>query len=172
MRWFTNEIYEAWTNGDDASWEAMLAAYDKHVATIAPRLPPDLRRLATEERLHLHDAEFTSVVVDREAETIEMVLWHHDDRALRLRFGGATFVEEYVQLIGYAVVGTFGETRTCILAQEIEIADDGRLVLRLRLWPFHEFGIIFQSLELAEEPVVTARGEPARFSYANEPADD
>lgn len=174
MRWFTDQAYEA---DDDVAWDAMLADYTAHLAEIADALPPDLSALATEPRLNLHDARFISVLVDREARTIEMHLALDDDRAVRLHFGGAEFVEENVQAIAFAVCGSFGVThwgsnRTVIRAQEIELAGDGRFLLRLRLWPFHEFGLTFSSLSLAEEPAPADDGQPGTFAFADEDEDE
>jgi hypothetical protein len=173
VRWFIDEAYGA----DDAAWDAMLAAYTAHVAEIAPALPSDLRALATDPRLNLHDARFISVVLDREAETVEMLLALDDDRALRLVFGGAAFVEDDLQAIAYGVGATFGaahwgSVRTVIRAQEVELAEDGRFLLRLRLWPFHEFGLTFSSFSLVEVPAPPDDGQPGAFSFANEEADD
>jgi hypothetical protein len=172
MRWFNDEAYQ----GDDAAWSALHADYSAHVARIASALPPDLRGLATEPRFDLHDARFISVVVDHEAETIEMHLALDDDRALRLAFAGATFVEENLQAIAYAVGGTFatehwGTTRTVILAQEVDIAEDGRFALRLRLWPFHEFALVFRSLSLVEQSAPPDDGQPGALLFTDEEAD-
>lgn len=179
MRWFTDEAYDAWGDDDEVSWDAMLASYTAHVAAIASSLPADLRALATEPRLHLHDARFVSVVVDREAETIEMLLALFDDegRALRLSFGEAAFVEENLALIAQAVGGSFttdhwGSTRTIVMAQEVDLADDGQFVLRLRLYPFHEFGLTFRSFSLVEEAAPPDEGQPGAFVFADEPEAD
>lgn len=152
MRWFTDAANEA----DDASWDAMLAAYQEHLARLLGSLPPDLAALGTDPRRNLHDARFHAIHVDREAETVEMVVVLLGGEALRLRFGDAAFIPDNLQLVAYAVGATFvtdhwGTTYTQIRASEVDVADDGRYVIRFRLWPFHEFGIAFRAFSMAAE---------------------
>jgi hypothetical protein len=168
MRWFTDEIYESSEaeEAEDVAWNAMLAAYWAYVTAIASQLPKDLAALATEERLNLHDARFEEVRWDREAAKIDMRVVVGALR-LDLHFGDAAFTTEDIQKIEFAVEAVFGEspwvTQTAIRAQEVEIAGDGRYLLRLRLWPFHEFGIEFGSFSLAEEPAPEHDRRPGRF---------
>jgi hypothetical protein len=168
MRWFTDEMYD-WSgadNDEDLAWNAMLAAYWTYVTAIADQLPKDLAALATEGRLNLHDAWFEEVRWDREASTIDMRVVVGALR-LRLHFGDAAFTSEDVQKTEFAVEAAFGEspwvTRTVIRAQEVELAGTGRYLLRLRLWPFHEFGIEFGSFSLSEESAPADGQRPGRF---------
>ena len=176
MRWFTDEAYEH----DEAEWDAMLARYDAHIREIADRLPPELATLAKEPRLNLHDARIRSIVVDRQAGTVEMNLTTEPDHSqgfrdvdLHLVFGGATFVPDDLQPVAYAVGATYssehwGTTRTEVLAQEVDIADDGRFLLRIRLWPFHEFAIAFATMSLTESPASPDDGRAGSFTFTDE----
>jgi hypothetical protein len=180
MRWFTDEAYKA----EAAEWDAMLAAYDTHLREIADRLPPELAMLATDPRLNLHDARIRSIVFDREESAVEMNLTIAGDfRAglypldLRLVFGCAQFVPDEPVDVRYAVTATYGSrgggtTRTAILAGEIDISEDGRYVLRLRLWPFHEFGLAFDTLSLSEGPATPDDGQAGSFSSSDDDDDD
>jgi hypothetical protein len=178
MRWFTDEAYA----GDHGDWEAALVGYDAHVRRIVDQLPIDLARLASDPRLNLHDGRIRSIIVDQEASTVEMNLTTGADSSqgyghidLRLVFGGARFVPENLQAIAYAIGATFetdhwGTARTAVLAQEIDIADAGRYVLRLRLWPFHQFGLVFDSLSLSEGPAAPDEGGVGKFLFTGEGA--
>ncbi len=167
MRWFTDAAYEA----DDDVWDRTLAEYFAYVREIEPSLPPDLARLALTPELNLHDARFEAVDIDLDADTVAIVViagnLQAGYRRLSMQFSGARIVPDNLQRLGYAVRAEFKQshwsrhrTVTEILAQEVDVAGDGRYVLRLRLWPFHEFAIEFDGMSLTEESVAD-RG-PAR----------
>lgn len=91
----------------------------------------------------------------------------------KLSFGDATFVPENLQAVAYAVAATYttdhwGTTRTEILAHEVDVERDGGYLLRLRLWPFGEFGLAFSSLSLAEESESPDDGGPGVFVFEAE----
>jgi hypothetical protein len=149
MRWYTDAAYE-----DDATWDALLAEYGAHLAGLADSLPPDLRALATNPGLNLHDAEFIEVALDPPSKRVEMVVRLGDaDRSwLALRFRDAEIVPDNYQALAYAIGAVYAENDwggviTTIRAQEVD-RSDGRSVLRLRLWPFHEFAIHFGSSDI------------------------
>ncbi len=91
-----------------------------------------------------------------------MVVFLSDGSAITLRFDGVGFrgadgSDGDLQSIAYAIGATYvtdqwGSTRTKIRAQEVDVAEDGRYLLRLRLWPFHEFEIVFRALSMVIEP--------------------
>lgn len=80
-------------------------------------------------------------------------------RRLTIRFSGATIVPGNVQLLAYAVGAEFtanhwhdAMTVTDIRACEIDVDVPDRFVLRMRLWPFHEFAVEFADLSITETP--------------------
>lgn len=172
MRWFTDEAYDM----DDAEWEAMLTAYQAHVAEIASALPEDLAALASDPKLHLHDARIRRIVVNQVAHVVVMTMDLINDRGLVLTLGGANFVPDNLQAVAYAVGATYstdhwGTARTAVLAQEIDIAGDNRYLLRLRLWPFGEFGLEFGSFSLEVTSAPADDERPGEFLFADaEPA--
>lgn len=178
MRWYTDAAYE-----DDATWDVMTAEYGAHLAEIADSLPSDLRALATEPEMNLHDAEFIEVAVDPPSRRIEMVVRLGDANRswLALRFHDAEIVPDNYQALGYAIGAVYaendwGEVITTVRAQEVD-RSDGRSVLRLRLWPFHEFAIHFGSMSLERRGSATDPKGPGRFvltgtdGHWNEPPD-
>ncbi len=174
MRWFTDQAYEA----GEAEWEAMRTAYQAHVSNIAAMLPPDLAAFASDPRLNLHDAHIRRIAVDREAGTVVLTVALGHEGGLRLTFGDASFIPDNLQAVAYAVGATYttdrwGTTRTEILAQEIDVTDEGRYLLRLRLWPFGELGLAFSSFSLTERPATADDGRPGEFLFvASESSDD
>lgn len=169
MRWFTDEAYEA------GEWDRLLTDYGAHLDSISPQLPSDLRALATEPSLNLHDARFHEVMVDPELRLIELVVDCGDlqvgYRRATLRFEDATLVPDNVQLLAYAVGAEFrsnhwhrGRAVTEIRAQEVDLAPGGRFVLRLRLWPFYEFAVDFAAVSVVEVPLAERSApRPGRF---------
>jgi hypothetical protein len=168
MRWFTDAAYQ---DEEAGAWDRMLGDYYGHVRAIVPLIPPDLARLALSDELNLHDARFERVEVDPDSRTVTMIVvtghLQVGYRRVTMVFTGASIVPENLQLLGFAIRAEFRPaprsrhlTITEILAQEVDIAPGGRAVLRLRLWPFHEFGLEFDGLSLTEE-MVAERG-PAR----------
>jgi hypothetical protein len=178
MRWYTDAAYE-----DDATWDVMTAEYGVHLGRIADTLPTDLRALATEPDLNLHDAEFIEVAVDPPSRRVEMVVRLGDANrsCLALRFRDAEIVPENYQALAFAIGAIYAENDwggiiTVVRAQEVD-RSEGRSVLRLRLWPFHEFAIHFGSMSLERrEPAPDPKG-PGRFILTgteggwNEPPD-
>jgi hypothetical protein len=166
MRWFTDEAYTA----DDFDWDAMVADYSSHVARLVERLPRDLAMLATDPTLNLHDASIHTMDVDLARRTLEMVVFLYSGTAVTMHctdvsFLGTDGAEDDLKSIGYAIGATYaadhwGPTRTTVMAQEVDVAGDGRSILRLRLHPFYEFQIFFRDIELSVD-LATQRVEPA-----------
>lgn len=167
MRWFNDAAYDDY---DDEAWARMLKRYDAHVRRIAPSLPPDLVRLALEPELNLHDARFERVEIDLDNSIASIVVNAGDlqvgYRRITMTFTGATVVPD-LQRLGYAVLAEFRPSHwsryrfvTEIRAQEVDMLADGRYTLRLRLSPFHEFGVEFDGFSLTDE--VLAKRPPSR----------
>lgn len=164
MRRFNDAAYDA----DDEGWSVMLAAYASHLDSIASRLPPDLAALATAPHLNLHDATLREVSVEPEAGEVMIDATLFDDRRLALRFHGAAVIPDEVQTLAYAVGAEYhtehwGTAVTVVRAHEVDILDDGRFVLRLRLQPFYEFAVGFRAMELDEAPASATSGRPGQF---------
>jgi hypothetical protein len=159
MRWFTDAAYD---DHDDAAWDRMLADYYAHVRRIAPALPPDLARLASEPELNLHDARFERVEIDVGNSSATIVVNAGDlqvgYRQITMDFADARIIPANVQRLGYAVLAELRPSRwsryrsvTEIRAQEVDLVAGGRYTLRLRLWPFHEFAVEFAGFSLHDE---------------------
>lgn len=164
MRWFTDEAYA----NDDTDWDQVVGAYSAHLAEIVLQLPPTLAAVATDPRFDLHDGRFREVTVDRQAQEIVMVIdcgnLEVGYRRLTLRFDCAAVVPDNLQLLAEAIGAEFRSNHwhqrrsvTEIRAVEADLLPGGRFLLRLRLWPFHEFAIEFETLSIAEE-ALDARG--------------
>jgi len=174
MRWFTDKAYAA----DDADWDEMLAAYSTHVARLVERLPPDLATLATDPELNMHDASVHTMRVDLDEGTLDMVVFLYNGKALTFQFGGVGFrgadgSEDDLHSIACAIGATYvtdhwGTTRTTIHAQEVDLAEDGRYLLRLRLRPFYEFEIAFRQISMAIEPAPPGLGPAGQLVLAGE----
>jgi len=158
MRWFTDAAY---TYENEADWNTMLDSYYAHLQKIEAGLPRSLAALALEPRLNLHDAAIRSIDVDDAAHTVTMRVVAGDlqvgYRDLILVFRGATLAPDNLQLLAFALGARYqtdhwGEVTTIIRAQEVDVDPEGGFILRLRLWPFHEFAINFTAFELEESP--------------------
>jgi hypothetical protein len=163
LRWFTDDAY-AWD--DDARWRRMLADYMAHVASIEPRLPRDLARLATDPGLNLHDWQIVSMSVAPTEGRVQMVVQAGDgQRRLDCRFGGARILPEDYPRLAMAIetkyrASAWGDRRdlTTIMAMEVGLTWE-RFVLRLRLEPFHAFAIEFDTFWMTQSEL--AEGHPA-----------
>jgi hypothetical protein len=162
MRWLDPDLV-------DDDWDERLADYDAYLAKIGHRLTPEVLAIASDPRFALHDSTFAEVIVDFRDDSITMLIDAGDlqvgYRRLNLRFEGAEVVGGNVQAFGYAVIAEFpnGTQRkstlsvTVIRYVEVDLLDEGRFVLRLRLWPFHEVAIAFNRLSIDESPGRHAR---------------
>lgn len=158
MRWFNDAA------GESGDHDRALDEYLVHLAWIAPKLPATVAALASDPRFALHDGRFHEVVVDPDNHHVTIAIDCGDlnvgYRRVTLVFDGAAIVPDDLHLLGEAVGAQFRANHwhadpavTEVLDQEIDLLPDGRFVLRLRLWPFHEFAIEFSSLTLAEVPL-------------------
>jgi hypothetical protein len=118
MRWFT----DAFRYGDDS--ETVVRDYARHLDELVPLLSPQLGQFALEPRLHLKDAEFRHVEIDRAARLVTIVVNAGDIqlgyRELTLRFADAEVVLYNLQALAYAVGARYhsdhwGDTITTIL---------------------------------------------------------
>ena len=171
MRWLTDAAADV----DDADWDRRVSAYSEHLADIAPRLPRVTHALATDPVLDLHDGRFELVEVDREAGRVTMVIdagaLDMGYRQLALRFDEAAIVPDNLWLLAEAVGASFRPNHwrrergvTEIRYQEVDLLRDGRFVLRLRLWPFHEFAVEFGAFSYSEVPIAARpAARPGRF---------
>jgi len=155
MRWLDPDL-------DDGEWANRLAEYSAHLDAMSPALPAEVLDLARNGRFDFHDAQFVEAEVDVPAEKVRLVAdavtpqgeWHR----LTLHFEGATVVPENYQKLAFALgalyrtTGRFGSTGTVIHYQEVDRAPDGRFILRLRLWPFHEFEVWFRRVASTDVP--------------------
>jgi hypothetical protein len=100
-----------------------------------------------------------------------------DDRGLDLRFEDAVIVPDNYRALAFVIETVFraegwGPMRTIILAQEVDVLETGRFVLRLRLEPFHAFAIEFATMSLVEgRPMPARRDGTGRFVLIGDDAE-
>lgn len=156
MRWLDPDLTA------DA-WDRRVAAYAAHLVALGDRLPDSVRALAQDPRFDLHDAHIVDMTADLARQIVTMVVEAGDVqvgyRRLSLVFEEAAIVPGNLQLLAYAVGAEFrsnhwnsGRSATVIRYQEVDVVDGHRYVLRLRLWPFHEFGVEFATISATEMP--------------------
>jgi hypothetical protein len=166
MEWFTEDA-----DDDQAVLNRNLAAYSARLAEIREQLPSALASIALDPRFGLQDGRINEVSVNTGTKRVVMSVTVGDIqlgyRQLQLRFEGATIIPEDYQLLSAALRAEFqpdhwhhGRAITEVGNHEVDLLDDGRFVIRMRLRPFHTFGIEFDSLEMSDENV-SGRG-PAR----------
>jgi hypothetical protein len=174
MRWFTEEARD----GSQDLWDRAQADYAAHLATIAPRLPVQLAKLAMDPAFDLHDGRFQEVSADLDAGRIAMTIACGDlqsgYRSLTIRFDGARIFPDETKRLAEAVGAEFRANHwhqqravTEVLDQEVDLLPDGRFVLRLRLWPFYEFAVEFSKISVALTPLKDRpRARAGRFHLA------
>ena len=174
-RWFDAH---RWHGADTTEEETagIVKAYWKHVQNDGLRWPDALRRFA-EPGYYLHDARIRLAELHADALTIDLTVEVHNEergtRRLILHFRDAVIAPPNIQALGLAITAEFhrdrGSSFTDIVDEEIDETPDGRYILRLRLWPFHEFTIEFGAFEFDEEllsgPVFSG---PGRFVWADQ----
>lgn len=170
MRFFTDDA-----ELDEDEWDRRVGEYSTHLASIKGRLPAGAVALATDPALDLHDGRFVLVELDRAMQRLTLVVdvgsLQVGYRRLSLSFDDIQIVPDNLHLVAEAVGASFrpnhwhtGTAVTEIRWQEVDIEADGRFVLRLRLWPFHEFGIQFRALSFTfEEHPTRPATRPGRF---------
>lgn len=161
MRFFTDDAER-----DDAEWGRRVSAYSKHLASLTGRLPDEVMALGTDPRLDLHDGRFVRVDINRAADRVSMVLdigsLQVGFRRMSVTFDDAEIVPDDLHLLAEAIGATFrpnhwhrGTAVTEIRWHEVDVLPDGKFVLRLRLWPFHEFSVEFGMLTYTTEPLAS-----------------
>lgn len=156
MRWFTDEALA------NDSVDSVASVYSAHLDEIAHRLPVELRALAMEPHFDLKDGRFREVILDHDAGAITLVIdcgnLQVSYRRLTLLFTDATIEPENLLLLAKAVGAEFradhwssGRTVTEIRYTEIDLLPESRFIVRMRLWPFHEFGVAFTGLSTTSE---------------------
>jgi hypothetical protein len=154
MRWFTDDAFEL----ESAGWQRILDDYAAHIDRVLPHLPGNLRALAREPQSGLHDAQILEIAVDSKSGAIDLLVEKGDERR-KLHFEAAAIIPADLHRLAFAVESDFrashwssSATATEIRAQEVDVLGDGRYLLRLLLWPFHEFAIEFSSVNLVDAP--------------------
>lgn len=157
MRFFSSR----WHGGDlpDDESDAVIPAYEAHLARIRDRLPPSLR--AFSESVSIHDGLLRACVVDHARGTVTLELLVGDLGAgyadLRLAYGGVQFAHTTLDTLALAA----RDPRAEALYDELDIAPDGALVHRWLWWPyldvelrFTEFG--YEGTPRADRDIVRA----------------
>ena len=151
MRFFTPE----WHGGDitEAESDAVLAAYQRHVAEILPQLHATVRVLARE--LALHDARVRRVVVDRPGGEVRVELRCGDRQAgyydLDLVYLDAVVdARDATELAAAA-----RDPRSELLYDEVDVIDgagEAAYLHRMLFWPYRDVEIMFRALSLRLAP--------------------
>jgi hypothetical protein len=141
-----------WANGElsDVESEEVVAAYEKRLTEILPRLPKAFARLARE--INLHDG------------IIEQVQWNPAEKLLRLSlvcgdlqngytlieimYGGALLGEPRIEALRRAACAR----DVVLLYDEVDIQPDGLLTHRLLFHPRDEVTIDFETVSLSALP--------------------
>ena len=175
-RWFDAHIWHG-ADTTDEECNRISRAYWEHVQKDSIGWPDALRRFALEPRYYLHDARIRLAEIDPDGRTIDLTVEvSRNDlggRRLELHFRNAVVVPPNIQALEMAITAEFhrdgGSSFTDIIDEEVDHDHDPDrpYVLRLRLWPFHEFAIEFGVFEFDEEPLTEPvfRG-PGRFVWA------
>jgi hypothetical protein len=172
-RWFDAQVWHG-ADTTDEECNRISTAYWEHVRKDSLAWPVALRRFAVEPHYYLHDARIQLAALDPDERTIDLTVEvSRQDlgaRRLVLHFRDAVVVPPNIRALEMAITAEFhregGSTFTDIIDEEIDTAAANRFVLRLRLWPFHEFTIEFGAFEFDEEPLTgpVFRG-PGRFVW-------
>jgi hypothetical protein len=152
MKFFTR----AWCTGQlaEATADARLKVYWKHVDTLAARLPATVYALG--RGVNIHDGRFRAVQVVRPKRRIEMVLRCGDNQVgyfdLTLGYDSVDFVRTDTRALSRIV-----EDPECeILYDEIDVTGRGdaqRCVHRVICWPgYREFVVVFRALGMRLAP--------------------
>jgi hypothetical protein len=126
--------------------DAVLAAYDRHLDLLAPRLPAPVRVLARE--LVLHDARVRRAVLDRRGRELRLELRCGDERVgwydLDLTYLGA--IVDAVDVAALAAAARAPNGR--VLFDEVDAEPGGAFLHRLLFWPYRETEVMFRALAL------------------------
>lgn len=143
MRFFTR----AMLSGElaDAEVDSRSKAYQQRIDSLMDALPKDIAELT---RINLHDGLIRRVTVDNEAHLLSLVLRCGDLQVgyfdVDLHYSGITLTTQQLQVLSRRA----HDRHTEILADEIDMAADGRFVHRLIFWPYDELEITFAGLTI------------------------
>jgi hypothetical protein len=156
MRYFTDSAID-----DDAAWEQAVRAYRARIRRIWARLPPEARALFTDPLLQLDGGAIREFAISSDRRRIRLELAVGNEgvgyRVLQLRMLDARIRPDNLYLLAEAIGAVFGPNHwhprrgfTVIRYSELDV-DRERLVLRFRLWPFHEVEINAAQLQCSWE---------------------
>lgn len=148
MNYFSRD----WVIGDvtEEDSEAVIAAYECHVASLLSHLPLPIRELA--ESINLHDSLFRKVVLDHRTATLRLELRCGDNQigysdVNLVYYGVHLSPEENVLLANLA-----RNPETEVLYDEVDLGKPGWYLHRILFWPsYDELAFSFQKLELELE---------------------
>ncbi len=147
-----NYFTPAWHCGDieDDAAKIIQQDYWDFIRQIAPRLPPGVRCLAMETSLH--DGRVRGITLHRQNEVLLLQLRCGD---LAVGYFDLDLVFEQVELTPAHCVELTTAARkpkTEVLYHEIDIASNGKYILRLLFWPYREVEIQFSEVKLSHTP--------------------
>lgn len=113
--------YDWWLKGQE---ESPLLQYVRHLKQIRDRLPPDLRRLAEDARMPLHDGHLRELRLVASTRELQIVI-DGDDGAggaceFRLIYAGVRSLAAFGAEAGMPSPGGFGDLGYC----EVDLVDD------------------------------------------------
>jgi hypothetical protein len=155
MRWYRQPHLPG-----DPEWQESDAAYADHLRVLRPRLPPPIVALASEPAFHLSGGRIAEMTMNTRSQTIGLSVDVGDAqvgyRRAHIHFSAATIQPDDLRLTADAIGATFRPNHwhpratSEVLATEVDLAGD-RYVLRVRLWPFHEFELEFAAITMSHE---------------------
>jgi hypothetical protein len=162
MRWLTTEWVGA--SGEMLTAEEVderAAAYQRHLDSLMPQLPDELRALAA---AGLHDGRLERWEAAMPARLVLLVVCGDRQRGyerLAIEYRDA----ELVAATDHDLSKWFADPDTELLYQELDVLPDGRFEHRHLLWPAGEFAVRFDDARVSSS-AATAKD----YDQAREPA--
>jgi hypothetical protein len=179
LRWFTRE----WADGSmsEAEYEQVPVDYERHIASLRPKLPASFRLLAEAggRIVSMHDGRFIDVSQpvdtvgtfifdiacwDMARGTLHGNVWEYPHLHVRIVYSGADLVSPD----WHSLQALARHAETAIFYNEVELGADGRLEHRMLLWPREA---PFVAIRFAEVEVVPVRFEGTSVTVI-QPTDD
>jgi hypothetical protein len=145
-------LTKAWRSGSlpDSEVDRLRNNYWEYIEKNKNSFPTGIRLLATE--INLHDGQFTSVVVNQSAKTLNMSLVVGDLQVgyedLELKYSIVDFTRLSIDALRFLA----NSEQTEFLYDEIENLGNGNYEHRISFWPDSELSIQFKAVEIIRQP--------------------
>jgi hypothetical protein len=167
MKYFTTE----WRNGSmpDLEVERVTSSYWHNLARIAPRLPFNVHKLATE--MNLHDGLFVQFRLNRNVSEVSIRLISGD---LRSGYRDITlrYVEVSIEALDPLAISTIAANPASeLLYDEIDIDAKGLIHHAMAFYPFGEVEVIFKDVKITENQQLDRSTPIVIATYVEETAE-